>query len=459
MRIKILGGANIGRRANFISFEKGFNFLSDCGVEIVPNDLLIPDFSNLPPEFSGIVVLTHAHLDHSGGLPYLYRIFGNRLRIYCTPPTKDLAGILLRDSAKLSREKGYTIVVEEEEVDEIMNCFITVPFREEVEIGSDVTLRFFRAGHILGAASAYIKGPGEDIMDGGDFCTFDQTLIKGAELTPYEPEVFLCEGTYAGRTHPLREAEKHRFIGAILETYQKGGTVLLPSYTVGRAQENAQIIADAKRAGFLPANLPVLIDGMARDVTRVYEKYTDELNWDHLSDDPAARLLAQDPTQPKHLFGDITFVEGKWERGILINDSRPKVIIAGSGTLEGGFSPMYAGRLIDREENAILITGYQFPGSTGRYLTISPPGGQVYINGEAQQINCKVGSFDFSAHSDGAEIIDHVVALGAKQVVLVHGEAEGRQLLAEELTSRGIRPYVPSDLEEVVIAPPIPITD
>ena len=120
---------------------------------------------------------------------------------------------------------------------------------------------------------------------------------------------------------------------------------------------------------------------------------------------------------------------------------------------------MYAGRLIGREENAILITGYQFPGSTGRYLTNSVPGDQVYIDGETHQINCKVASFDFSAHSDGAEIINHVVAIGAKQVVLVHGEAAGRQLLAEELSSRGIRSYVPSDLEEVIITPPLPVSD
>ena len=428
MKIHFFGGANeIGASSMLIEID-GYRILVDAGIRMgVNQESQSPDF----PDFDKVgmpdaVLLTHAHTDHTGALPVLGRMLPADVKIYCTPPTKEITKVLLEDSARrMEREKqkddlSYT----SDDVAAVLNRMATdVSWSDPVEICPSVKATWIPAGHILGAAMIYITGKSESILMTGDVSVSKQLTIPSVDVPTWcKPDVMVMESTYGNRPHKTRTEEEKSLVNDVANTIKEGGTVLLPAFAVGRSQEVILILNQAMERKEIP-EFPVYVDGMVRDINRIYSEFAAELR----------RPLRRKAEQGEPLFysGMIEEVQRNTKPESILAKG-PCCVVASSGMLVGGKSIVYAKHLARDEKNLIAITGYQAEGTPGRSLEglrkqDDPENRMWSIDDETDvHVKCRIERYSLSAHADKDELIDLVRKVQPRKLFLVHGDAETR---------------------------------
>ncbi len=446
--LTFLGAAGSVTGSRFLLEAGPTRILVDCGLcQERDNAYRNWDTFPVPPSSISAVLLTHAHLDHSGWLPRLVAQ-GFSGRILCTEPTIDITRLLLMDSARIMQEdvevkkrrhvrEGRRGAYPEvplytpADAERASALFTPVRYGGQVKVDGHITAEFRDAGHILGSATIRVtaRDGGRDvsILFSGDIGRPARPILHDPD-TQRGADYVLIETTYGDRSHPNHDiaAELERVIN---ETAAAGGNVVIPAFAVERAQELLYHLGRLGLAGRIPA-IPVVLDSpMAQSVTRVFGKYPDLLDADMAHEIREGRAPFD--------FPGLRFVRSPKESEGVARIPGPTVIIAGSGMATGGRIKQHLINNIGRPESTILFVGYQANGTLGRQIL----NGQnpVRIYGVMHPVRARIERIDgFSAHVDREGLLEWLAALQPqpKQVFLVHGEGSGAAAFADLLRQR-----------------------
>ncbi|MFT3802441.1 MAG: MBL fold metallo-hydrolase [Burkholderiaceae bacterium] len=406
--------------------------LVDCGLFQGLKNLRELNWEPLPvaPRDIDAVVLTHAHLDHCGYLPRLV-LDGFSGRIHATPATRDVAALILRDSAFLQEKdaefanrKGFSKhepalplyrVVDAERA---IGMFATVPLHREVALPGGATLLMRRAGHILGAANVQIDIDGRRIVFSGDVGRYDDAVMPEPEAVP-EADYVVIESTYGDRRH--ERGDPVEALGAVIErTVQRGGTVVVPAFAVGRAQSLIYDLWLLRRSGRL-RNVPIYLDSpMATSASDLMHAYPD----DH-------RLAPQDY---EAACDAVTCVRDVEASKALSANRFPKVIISASGMATGGRVLHHIAAFAPDHRNTLLFSGFQAAGTRGRKLLDGARETKMF--GQWVPVNAEVAELPMlSAHADSDELMRWLSGFRRppRQVFIVHGEPQASEALRERI--------------------------
>lgn len=396
MEIQFLGGATEVGRLGMLLRQGPETLLFDYGM--LPKDP--PQYPMKAPPVD-MVFVSHAHLDHSGMVPWLCG--RHDTQVVLTPPTAEVSDLLQKDSLKVADLEGYESPFDRADVDATRRNSRAVDFGDRLEMGPlEVTLH--PAGHIPGATMFEVNG-NQTTLFTGDLHTLTTDLVRGARPVPCD--TLVIESTYAGRNHPDRLKTEYQFLEKIRQVNSRGGLAVVPAFAVGRTQDVLLTLAKGK--------FDVWLDGMGKTVNSIYMNYPEYIR--------SAKKL-------NHAMGRVNVV--RTERGAR-QALKSEVIVTTSGMLDGGPVIRYLEALRDDPRSAILLTGYQVEGSNGRRLIEE---GVVDIAGADVKIRCEWQRFDFSAHAGHDELVRFIEGCDPQRVVLMHGD--NRELLADALDGREV---------------------
>ena len=403
MKLTTLGASReVGRSAFLLEIENK-KLILDYGVQI-RQPMTWPLHVN-PKEVDGII-LSHAHLDHSGGLPSFY--VSNEIKTYCTKPTAQISNLLIDDFINLSNDvtKQY-LPYQHQELERMKENIVEIEMNSEFNIG-DVKINFMNAGHMPGSVSMVIEGEGKRVVYTGDINSSDQNLVKGADTKYGEVDLLITEATYGINDHPEREEVEEEFVSFAKDITERGGTLLVPAFAVGRSQEIACVL---EAHNF---SLPVAMDGMALKTNQILLE-----NLEFLGDSNLFTRMINGLTEAKN-----------WkQRKELMNT--PGVIIVPAGMMVGGLSSYYKGNIAMNEKNAISLVSYQAEGTPGRTLLEKK---MIRVDGKLKKIKGKFEHFNFSSHSGSKQLFEMIDGIkGSPTIVAVHGEEEQSTSFVEKI--------------------------
>ena len=438
VRIHFLGASRfVGRSAQLVETPES-KIIVDAGVDISGNGPMFPelDVLRMPLEEIDAVVVTHAHLDHSGMVPYLLKL-GYDGPIYATPPTRDLSALLQFDFVDVLTKDGTDPPYSERWVKEAAIRTITRNYGEVTDIAPDVRITFHNAGHILGSATVHLHiGQGfHNIVFTGDIKFGFSWLHNPADTKFPRVETVVVESTYGARddVHPPRRETEATLENLLKKTMERGGKLLIPAFAVGRAQEIMLTLeAMYRKNGY---NWPIYVDGMIKEASAIYTAYPE-----YLKREVQRRILSSD--SPFEM-GEFVYVDSYAKRDEIM-EGGPAVIIAPSGSLTGGPAVDYFKRIAEDSRNAIALVGYQFEGSLGRKLQKGIKEIPMKVNGgkmKAIHVTAKVETLHgFSGHSDRRQLeaFIHNLPQRPSRILTVHGEEEKCVALARDL-GRSVR--------------------
>ena len=396
MQVGFLGGAReVGRIGITVKSEKS-KVVMDYGVMLDHE----PGFPmHVPPKEVDGVILTHSHLDHSGAIPMFY--INDKKPLYTNKLNLELTQVLIQDFIHLS---GYYLPFEYLELDAMMHNNRHLDFGVEETVG-DMKVKLFDAGHTPGSAQVLIEADGKKILFTGDYNMEDSKLLKGASMDYGDLDAVVTESTYASEDHTPRPELEKSFVEAATEVVERGGTVLVPAFGVGRAQEIACVLA-ANHFEY-----PVVLDGMAREASRIMMNYKEFL---------------RDPRLFMNAIHSADWVDGWRDRRRASRD--PGVIISPAGMLKGGPSQFYISKIGKKASDAIFLVSYQIPGTPGKQLLDK---GVTTIDGKVSKVKAQYRHFDFSSHCGASQLKEGLRRLGGKpKVFVVHGAEGNCELLA-----------------------------
>jgi len=451
MQVTFYGAARTVTGSMHLVDTGGERLLLDCGMfqgRRAESQEINAHFP-FPPASIGAVVLSHAHLDHCGNLPTLVRQ-GFAGPVHCTPATRDLVALILRDSAKVQqqdvafvnkrRAEGApptTPLYTADDVEAALDRLVAQPYGRPFALG-EATITFFDAGHILGSAVTTIDAGGRRLGFTGDLGRSGTSILRGPE-TPPAVDVLLMESTYGDRLHPPY-AEGERRLGELVgQTVAAGGKTLVPAFAVGRAQDIAYALHRLRDGGGIPAVRTFMDSPMAVDATEIFRAHPECLN-----DEIRARLEEADPFG----FTDLRYVRSVDDSKALNAIDEPFLVIATSGMCESG---RILHHHIGDPRSALLIVGFQAANTLGRRLAdgVSP----VNIFGEPHDVRLRVNTLpSFSAHADRDELLAWVQAMPrVGRIFCVHGEERQSLALAGALAARGFAAEVPTRGQQVTV--------
>lgn len=423
-----------GRRSE--SLEKNRNFVSDC-----------PDLKS--------VILSHAHIDHSGALPVLVKN-GFSSDIFTTPLTSELIRIMLVDSARLQvedanfynkihSEDGDFIepLYNEEDALKVFNYIREVERNVYTDIFSDLKFKFLNAGHVLGSSSVLVEAEGNKILYTGDIGRDKQLLLKKPEILS-DVDWLVIESTYGDREHGDIKDIENQFADIINNAVKEKGKIIIPGFSLERTQEIIYIIDRLKTLKKI-TDIPVYVDSpMSVKITDIFNKNLEELDFS----DEFKKYTASD----KDPFGyDYIHYVSTVDQSKRLNDKKgPMIIISASGMCEGGRILHHIRNSIDDERNILLIVGYQAANTLGRKLKDGNK--KVKIFGLIHDVNFQVKSLDFfSSHAGRTDLLNYVKKVNPeKGIFLVHGEDNARRSFKELLLENGFKNiFMPSLGDEI----------
>ncbi|VVB54483.1 Ribonuclease J [uncultured archaeon] len=421
LRLTPLGGAGQVGRSCFLLQTPESNVFLDCGINVAAQGTdKFPDLraANIALTELDAVVLSHAHIDHCGFIPYLYH-YGYEGPVYCTEPTRDIASLLLLDAVEIGEWENEQLPYTHVDVRTFIKHCITLDYGEVADITPDIHLTFYNAGHILGSAISHLHiGEGlHNLVYTGDLKFGDTRLLEPADYNFPRVETLLIECTYGGRHDiaPKRfEAEK-AFVDIITKTLGRGGKVIIPVFSVGRSQEVMMVLENAAR--YDNFNVPIYLDGMIWEATAIHTIYPEFLKR------PIKHRVFNG--QNPFLMDAFTKVNPK-QRSEIINGP-PCIILATSGMMTGGPSVEYFKQFAPDEKNSLIFVGYQSEGSLGRRLQNGMREYLTHENGRTKSIpvNMEVNTIEgFSGHADRRQLLGYKKKIHPKpnRVLLVHGE-------------------------------------
>jgi putative mRNA 3-end processing factor len=397
VQIGFLGGTReVGRIAITVKTEKT-QVLLDYGAMLDHT----PGFPmHVQPKDVDAIILSHSHLDHSGAIPIFY-VQGKK-PLYTNRLTAELNQLLISDFIHLS---SYFLPFEYLELKAMVNNSVDVGFDTERRVG-DISFQFKNAGHIPGSVQPLIEVEGKRILFTGDFNITDTRLLAGARMNYGDLDAVIIESTYATEEHTERVRLESEFVEACTDIVEKGGTVLVPAFGVGRSQEIACVL------GTHHFEHPVTIDGMARDVSRVIMNYPQFL---------------KDPKMVTDAIHSTEWVEGWRDRRRAAKT--PGVVISPAGMLKGGPAMFYTSKIAKKSNNAIFLVSYQIPGTPGKELLEK---GICVIDGRMRKVKSRVQHFDFSSHCGASQLKEAVKMLGGKpKIYVVHGAERNCEYFAK----------------------------
>ncbi len=452
MRLTFLGAASTVTGSKYLLESHGSRILIDCGLfqGLKALRLLNREPLSVDPSTLDAVILTHAHLDHTGYLPRLVAD-GFAGPVYCTAATRDLSRILLLDSAALQEEEarhaakhGYSRHNPPKPLytsDEALACFgrfRSVPWRKPHRIEGGWEIEFRKAGHILGAASLLIKSGSESILFSGDLGRPMDPMLTSPDVCPVANHI-VVESTYGNRKHEDIDPSE-ALLGVLERALSLKSVVIIPSFAVGRTQSVLHMLWSLKEAGRLPA-IPIFVDSpMAADVTRLYLKYA--------ADHKLGTALAHKVFDLAH------YVQTPEESKQLSARKGPMILISASGMVTGGRILHHMKAFAPNPDNAILLAGFQAEGTRGAQLAAGAE--SIKIFGSYVPVKAKVAMLpNASAHADAGEILTWLgsAAVAPRRVFVTHGEAVAAAALRDRIQSElGWDAYVPRLGEAVELA-------
>jgi metallo-beta-lactamase family protein len=442
--LQFLGAAGTVTGSRYLIQHDGRRILVDCGLFQGLKELRLRNWAPIPvdPKSVDAVVLTHAHIDHTGSLPRLVKE-GCRGPVFSTPATRELAALLLPDSAHLQEEEAryanevkctkhspalplYTV----EDAQAALQHFDTLGYQRTREILPGVSLTFFRAGHILGSAicTLDLASSRQRIVFSGDLGRYDAVIIRDPEPVEYATTL-LVESTYGDRTHGEVKAIDS-LANAVNEAVQRKGVIVIPAFAVGRTQEILYDLRELEEAARIPS-LDVFVDSpMASDATPIYLAHPE----DHDLDMTALLQRGISPLATRRT----RFVSSVEESKQLNSRPGPAIIISASGMATGGRILHHLKHRLPDPRNTVMLVGYQAEGTRGRHLLDGEK--EIRIHGEMVRVNAQVISVTgFSAHGDWRELMRWMGGFRAapKQTFLVHGEPPALEALRARVAQNG----------------------
>ncbi len=452
MRITFYGAAQTTTGSMHLVEANGKRILLDCGLYQGHRKEAFEKNRNLPvdPKTIDYVVLSHAHIDHSGNLPQLVRQ-GFRGRVFSRSSTMDLCDIMLRDSCFLQKrdleyvnkkrkrdgKKPFEPLYEESDVNALMQLFVPMHMHEPREIAPGVTLEFFNAGHILGSALVQLDvrsdhGHNHRILFSGDLGQPNQPILRHFEY-PAGADILLVESTYADRYHPSADDVELRLERYLKYIDRHNSKLVIPAFSVGRTQQIIYYLNKLRERNKIPREVKVYIDSpLSQKATTIYAKHREVYN------DEAKRMIAngQNPLE----FPGMTFV-GTPEESMSLNDQPgPMIIIAASGMCEGGRVLHHLRHCIADPDNIILIVGFQAENTLGRRIVERK--NPLRIFGEEVELKAQVEVINaLSAHADRAGLEEWIreVKDNVRHAFAVHGEPEKVSAMEQLLKDLGIK--------------------
>ncbi len=467
MRLKFLGADHevTGSCHYLMACDK--NILIDCGME-QGNDVYENQELPIPASEVDYVLLTHAHMDHSGLIPLLYSK-GFRGKVYTTRPTVDLCEIMLKDSAHIQnfeaewrnrKAKRSNSTFEEfvplytmEDAINVMKQFVGCPYDEQIDICEGIKIRFIDVGHLLGSASIEVwvsEGEGDGaitrkIVFSGDIGNVGKPIIRQPQYVR-EADIVVMESTYGNRYHTKCDDQVAQIAGILKQTFERGGNVVIPSFAVGRTQELLYYIRQIKERGLIDREFDVYLDSpLAIESTAIFEK-----NVYSCFNDEAVELINKGVNPLK--FDGLKFSTTGEESKLINFDQKPKVILSASGMCEAGRIRHHLKHNLWRKECTVLFTGYQALGTTGRAIIDGAK--QIKLFGEPIDICAEIKQLPgASGHADKAGLLKWINAFEKKpqKVFVVHGEDsvcdEFTACLRDEYGYDAVAPYTGAEYD------------
>lgn len=457
MKIYFNGAAHDVTGSQYVMYVNGKTLMIDCGLYQGPQSYERNVDFRFDPHKLDALILTHAHIDHSGNLPNLVKS-GFDGPIYATPATSDLADIMLRDSGKIQEDDAeflskkfnqkmepiYTL----EDAARVKRQFQPQDYKQVFHPIPGVTARLFDAGHILGSASVCldVEERGREpyrLWFSGDIGRLDLPLLKDPVL-PQEANYLVMECTYGDTTHPDPEQAYTLLRDVISRTVQRGGKVIIPAFAVGRTQELVYNINRMITAGEIPA-VPVFVDSpLAINATQVFQEHPELF-------DKETQDFIREGRHPALNFPGLTYVQSVDQSKEINYIDRPAIIISASGMAQNGRILHHLRHNISEPKNTVLIVGWQAPDTLGRDLVngakvVSIYGDRYDVEAEIVQIN------GFSAHAGQDMLMRYALASKSslRKVILVHAEADVARIFAEKLTEAGIPEVIYPELYAAV---------
>ncbi len=430
MKLTFYGATRQVTGSNFLLESAGQKILIDCGLNqggSFVEKLNFESFAYNPKEIYAVLV-THPHVDHVGRLPKLYKD-GFVGKVYSTPPCRDSAELLLKDSEHILIQEAerfkQPVLYGVREIEELMTRWEGVEYHRQITVGN-FKATFYNAGHILGSSFILVEAEGKKIVFSGDLGNSPAPMIGRREDPPAGVDYCLIEGTYGNRTHPPMDGRMGILEDMIEDTVQSGGVLMIPAFAMERTQELLFELNDLVENGRIPS-VPIFIDSpLAIKLTEIYKKYYSYF------DKETQKLIKS---------GDSIFNFPGMKMTLSVEESKkindvppPKVIIAGAGMSNAGRILHHEQRYLSDPKSTILIVGYQADGSLGRKILDGEK--KVRVLGEMVEVRCKVvAATAYSAHADQPQLLEWLTPMreSVKKVFVVHSEEESGKELAQKM--------------------------
>lgn len=465
MKLDFLGATEEVTGSKFmLTTQKGTKILLDCGMyqgKGLETDEMNRDLGFDPTEVD-FILLSHAHIDHCGLIPYIYKL-GFRGKVFCTPATRDLCAIMLADSgriqeadAKQFNKKDDRIgkepiepIYTEKDAAECMSQFVSIPHELNFNITSDVSIQFYESGHMLGSGAIFITfkegRKTRRICYTGDVGRYDKQILPDPKPFP-AADYIITESTYGDRLHStLDEADKELMLVVKDACTKRLGKLLIPSFAIGRTQEIVYALHRLKLAGDLP-DIDCFVDSpLACSATNIYRLHDEDFNADIRE--------FMEKTKDPFGFDNLTYVRTVNDSKRLNEHNRPCIIISASGMMEAGRIKHHLANNIEDPKTTILCVGYCSPTTLGAKIMRGDK--QVSIFGTLHTVRAHLERIDaYSGHADYNELIKYLSCQKGnkklKKIFVIHGEGDVRKAYAQHLKDAGFKQaYVPYFRESI----------
>lgn len=418
MKVKVLGAGQEVGRSGFLVNCDGTNYLLDYGVNLGKNP---QGPLHVMPKEVDTIVLTHAHLDHSGYIPLMY--VSGSADVFATPPTFDLSRILIEDMLKLQKDMHPFGMPE---VNKMYDHAKRITYKEKIRRGNS-TFELRDSGHVVGGATVLLESEGKRIFYTGDINLRGSRMLREADLDIGEIDFLITESTYSQTEQMPRQESEEKFIEFANEILDQKGTLFVPAFSVERSQEIACILKNAK------FKHKIIMDGMALKVNEILLQHPDYLrDYDVFVD----------------AIENTTWVRNHSDR--IREMDKPCVIISPAGMLVGGNAVFYLQELAFDKKNGIALVSYQGDGTPGRKLLDT---GKVSIKGREKKAEAQLRQFEFSGHSDRSALFDLIKGIkGNPKVLTIHGDGQSCIKFAEEIHERfGLDAHAPQIGDTITI--------